>query len=36
MEDQIYAFLAGGIAGCVLIFSILLLLGSHGADPDNW
>lgn len=36
MEEQIYACLAGVIAGCVLVFVILLLMGSHGSDPDSW
>ena len=36
MDELIYAFLVGGLVGCVLLFAILLLLGSHGADPDNW
>ena len=36
MEEQIYAFLAGGIAGCVVVFVALLLMGSHGSDPDSW
>ena len=26
MEEQIYAFLAGGIAGCVIVFVALLML----------
>lgn len=36
MEEQIYAFLAGGIVGIVVLFVVLLLAGSAGADPDNW
>jgi hypothetical protein len=36
MEEQVYVFLAGGILGIVIVFVILLLLGAHGADPDNW
>lgn len=36
MEEQIYAFLAGGILGCVLVFVGLLILGASGSDPDNW
>lgn len=36
MEDQIFAFLAGGIAGCIVLFIFLLVLGASGSDPDNW
>lgn len=36
MEEQIYAFLAGAIVGCAVLFFILLTLGASGSDPDNW
>ena len=36
MEEQIYAFLAGGILGCIVLFVILLMVGASGSDPDNW
>lgn len=36
MEEQIYAFLAGGIVGGILLFVALILLGASGSDPDEW
>ena len=36
MEEQIYAFLAGGLLSCVITLAILLLMGSHDVDPDTW
>lgn len=36
MEEQIYAFLAGGIAGCLFLFCVLLMMGASSCDPDNW
>lgn len=36
MEEQIYAFLAGGIVGAAMLFVALLLLGASGSDPDEW
>lgn len=36
MEDQIFAFIAGGVAGCILMFVFLLMLGVAGSDPDSW
>jgi len=36
LAEQIYAFLAGGVVGVVVMFLVLACIGVNGTDPDQW